>query len=189
MRLTAQRLRSLAPPPAAYTVDIRWDYLEWHIERETEIGLDLDPDFQRGRVWTREQQIAYVDHILCGGGTAKELFFVQIGKNTFDLDENCKANRYAILDGLQRITAVRAFMRGEFRALHDVEPDGFAWSDFEPNAQRLMDLRFKWSIICVPDEASVLSLYLRFNRGGTVHSREELARVEAMLARVKGGAT
>lgn len=34
---------------------------------QEEQGLQLLPDFQRGHVWTRKQQIAYIEFLLKGG--------------------------------------------------------------------------------------------------------------------------
>lgn len=36
-----------------------------------EMGLLLNPDFQRGHVWTDEQQIAWLEYFLKGGKTGK----------------------------------------------------------------------------------------------------------------------
>lgn len=48
-------------PKAHYSIDQGWVTLEDLIARwEKSHGLNLDPDFQRAHVWTREQQIAYV---------------------------------------------------------------------------------------------------------------------------------
>ncbi len=38
-----------------------------------EYGLQLNPDFQRGHVWAEEQQIAFVEFILRGGMTGRDL--------------------------------------------------------------------------------------------------------------------
>lgn len=40
-----------------------------------EDGLDLNPDFQRGHVWTPSQQAAFVEFFLRGGKTARVLYF------------------------------------------------------------------------------------------------------------------
>src|SRR5690606_19894387 len=60
-------------PRASWCVDVGWDYLERFLDGQLEIGLDLEPDFQRAHVWTREQQIAYVEYQLRGGEVAREI--------------------------------------------------------------------------------------------------------------------
>lgn len=48
-----------------YHVDMSPAWLiKWIQEEETTMGLELNPNFQRGHVWTREQQIAYVEYRL-----------------------------------------------------------------------------------------------------------------------------
>lgn len=44
----------------SYQVNMSWEYLiEWLDQRIKEEGLQLNPDFQRGHVWTEEQQIKF----------------------------------------------------------------------------------------------------------------------------------
>src|ERR1700749_4121131 len=55
-------------PKSGYQVDVPWrdlpETVRRHVERD---GLDLEPDFQRGHVWTEEQRIRYVEYVLRGG--------------------------------------------------------------------------------------------------------------------------
>ena len=57
-----------------YQVDCKLNYLQKAIQEWKEEGLDLCPDFQRGHVWTVEQQIAFVEYVLRGGKTSELLF-------------------------------------------------------------------------------------------------------------------
>ena len=46
-----------------------------HIENEVkEFGLQLNPKFQRGHVWTEEQQIAWLEFFLKGGKTGRVIY-------------------------------------------------------------------------------------------------------------------
>lgn len=84
-------------PRDFYKVDVGWNYLEKMIkEDEEDIGLDLNPDFQRAHVWTEQQQIAYVEYILKGGRSGKELYF---NANNFPN----VIGEYVIVDGKQRL--------------------------------------------------------------------------------------
>ena len=50
----------------SYKINVNWNSLEDIINRwTTDIisPLELNPDFQRGYVWTKEQQINYVEYI------------------------------------------------------------------------------------------------------------------------------
>lgn len=88
-----------------YHVDMSPAWLiKWIQEEETTMGLELNPNFQRGHVWTREQQIAYVEYRLRGGKSGVDLYF-----NCSFWFEGKRGNTgyqaYVCVDGLQRITA------------------------------------------------------------------------------------
>lgn len=55
---------------------IPWNSLEQQLViYEREVGLDLDPDFQRGHVWSQQQQIKYVEYVLRGGNLNRHIIF------------------------------------------------------------------------------------------------------------------
>ena len=98
----------------SYQVNMSWEYLiEWLDQRIKEDGLQLNPDFQRGHVWTEEQQIKFLEFILQGGKTGRTLYFNDpywhsVRPKTGYADFVC-------VDGLQRITAIQRFMNNEIR--------------------------------------------------------------------------
>lgn len=63
------------------------------------------PDFQRdNNKWSQAMQIKFVENVL--KGFIPQITLFSIGKNTY---------HFQILDGLQRVTALHAFMTGEFK--------------------------------------------------------------------------
>ena len=61
---------------ANYNVDVGFKYFSKTIQEYIdEQGLILNPDFQRGHVWTEEQQEKYIEYVLKGGTSGKEIFF------------------------------------------------------------------------------------------------------------------
>jgi len=51
-------------------------YLTGTIERyQKEYNLDIDPDFQRGHVWSEVKQIAFMEYLFKGGQMANRLLF------------------------------------------------------------------------------------------------------------------
>lgn len=153
-----------------YAVHISWSHLLRHIEKQQEEkpGLDLNPDFQRAHVWTEAQQIAYVEYALRGGQSGRDLWF------------NCAGwfadwrGPYVVVDGKQRLEAVRRFLTDEIPAF-GVRLSGYG-DKLHP-----MDPAFVWHVNNLPTRAEVLEWYLQLNSGGTVHTPEELARVRALL--------
>ncbi len=97
---------------ASYRVNVGWDYLEHHLERWNEAEsrgnkLDLDPDFQRAHVWIEDKQRAYVEFVLRGGQSSRELQF-----NCSSWQKNYDTP-IELVDGKQRLEAVRKFLRDE----------------------------------------------------------------------------
>jgi hypothetical protein len=157
-----------------YEVNIGLKYLELTLKGyEDDYGLELNPDFQRGAVWTKEQQIAYVEFFLKGGKTARVIYFncPSFNRNTKEIN-----NPMVCVDGLQRLTALRKFLNNEIKVF------GIYLDDFEDKdimLRRIGQLRF--NINNLQTRKEVLKWYLDFNTGGTVHSEEEINRVKKLL--------
>lgn len=157
-------------PQCPYRCDVSWNMIEFHIEHDLESGfLDLNPDFQRAHVWTPEQQISYVEYILRGGASGKELYF-----NCPDYSKGSTEGPYVIVDGKQRLEAVRRFMRGEILAF------GHLRTEYSDSPDMLV-ARFSWNIAGLRTRAEVLEWYLNFNSGGTIHTKAELEKVRQLL--------
>ena len=158
--------------PAHYRINVSFDYVETAIQRYLKKGLDLDPDFQRGHVWTESQQIAFVEFILRGGTGSGEIKF------------NCKGwmgnyeGPFVIVDGKQRLEAVRKFLRNELKAF------GTLYQDFTGCLPSHAELIF--SVNNLNTRKEVLIWYLEMNSGGTPHSNEELEKVQKLLSNCTG---
>ena len=62
---------------ANYKVDVGFKYFSKTINQYIEeYGLILNPEFQRGHVWTEEQQEKYIEYVLKGGTSGKEIFSI-----------------------------------------------------------------------------------------------------------------
>lgn len=154
-----------------YQVNISWNHLEDslnHWQHEKIAGVDLSPDFQRGHVWTRDQQISYVEYKISGGPGADIIYFNCVGWM------GDYRGPFVLVDGLQRLTAALAF-------LHDEIPVyGYYLHDFE---QPLNYLRteFLFNVNNLKTRKEVLTWYIQMNSGGTPHSIEEIERVKELL--------
>lgn len=156
-------------PKCCYHLDIDWGYLEQQIQSESEIGLDLNPDFQREHVWTEQQQISYCEYILRNGSSGRELYFNCTGWN------DDYRGPFVIVDGKQRLQAVRRFMAGEIRVFG-------SYIHEYVNNPRMLTARFSWNVSALETRREVLEWYLHFNSGGTIHTDDELDKVRQMLA-------
>lgn len=160
-------------PTARYAVDVPWTHLDNNLDTMRGGGeLRLDPDYQRAHVWTPEQQTAYVEFQLQGGDVSRTIVFnaPHWTKHGVPPEETY----VELLDGKQRLEAVRAFLRGDLPAFGTMYPD---WDDKLPT----MEYRFRFHICCLETREEVLQLYLKINAGGTPHSKEELNRVQELL--------
>lgn len=152
-------------PNPHYSVDVVWWHLEAMLTLFSEMGLDLDPDFQRGHVWTLEQRIAYIEFSLRGGESARTIYF-----NSYDTQS---LRDLVLIDGKQRLTSVRMFLKGEVPAFGEyISAMGKIPTMFP---------RLSFSVFSMPDRAAVLCWYLAMNAGGSVHGKEEIARVQRLL--------
>ncbi len=153
---------------ANYKVTIPWSYLESGLGSYLEQGLDLDPDFQRAHVWTREQQIRYVEYILRGGISGRDIYTNCAGwMRSF-------SGPFVLVDGKQRLQAVRLFLAGEIPAF-----DHFIGEyNGKPNTAQHY---FNWHVNDLETRAEVLQWYIDLNAGGVLHTDEEIDRVRRLL--------
>lgn len=146
-------------------------FVRWLDENQRECGLQLDSDFQRGHVWTEQQQIAYVEFLLRGGTSGRVMYFncpSWLGSGIKDGYDD-----FVCVDGLQRITAILRFMNNEIPAF------GTLYKDFEGRMSR--DVNIFVNVNNLKTRKEVLQWYIEMNEGGTPHSSEEIDRVKALL--------
>jgi hypothetical protein len=135
-----------------------------------EQGLQLNPDFQRGHVWTEEQQRKYVEFLLRGGKTARVIY---LNNPHWNSDES-EYKDFVCVDGLQRTTAIIAFINNDIKVFDTY------FKDFEDNP-RMIQNTIRININDLQTKKEVLQWYLEFNSGGTVHTDAELNKVRQLL--------
>jgi hypothetical protein len=159
---------------AGYAVDVGWDYLPTHFAHAVqEYRLDINPDFQRGYVWTLEQKVRYVEYVLQGGQSGRDLYTNNPcwNKSGTPGDKNWW---YVLVDGKQRLNAVLGFLSNEFPI--------FGVSYYRDYTDRLSIVRtsFRWHVNDLATYPEVLQWYVDLNRGGTIHTDQEIERVWAL---------
>lgn len=156
-----------------YAVDYPLHYLVKYIKEEVETqGLQLCPEFQRGHVWTNEQQTAYMEFLLRGGKTGRDIYF-----NYPSWHHSVPAgayNDYVCVDGLQRITAITRFIQ------NDIKVFGSYFEEFEDSPRIITDT-IRIHVNDLKTYQEVLQWYIEMNAGGTPHTSEEIARVQKLL--------
>lgn len=148
-----------------YEANYRLNGLINYINDEISQGLVLIPDFQRGHVWTEEQQIKFIEYFLRGGNVGIIHF------NAPNWPSVDKDGTYVCVDGLQRLTAYTKFFNNEIPAF------GYFYKDFEDKPLHYI----KVNVNNLKTRKEVLTWYLEMNSGGTPHSQEEIEKVLKLL--------
>lgn len=156
-----------------YAVDVGWSFLlEWLDRAVKEDKLDMDPEFQREHVWTREQQMRYVEFVLRGGQSGRDILTNCPGW----MKQTTSMGPYVLVDGKQRLQAVQLFLTDKLPAFGSLRS---AYTD----SMRLHLPSFRWHVNSLETQAQVLAWYLENNAGGTPHTEKELNKVRAMLVK------
>lgn len=178
MKLTEPKF-SLIPKftkTSRYHCDIPWTSLESTLAGYAkDYGLELEPDFQRAHVWDAKKQSAYVEFCLRGGKSSKEIYW---NSPAFGRNEKKSPEAIVLVDGLQRLTAVRKFMNNEIKVCgyrFNEYTDKFSWAENS----------FSFNINDLDTRAEVLQWYLDLNAGGVAHTDDEIAKVRALLKKEK----
>lgn len=84
--------------------------IETIVRRISDGDYDLQPDFQRGEVWSTQKKRRLIDSVLRGWHVPP--VHLVVGSD----------GRSDVLDGQQRLTAIRDFVRGHFTVDGNIEP-------------------------------------------------------------------
>lgn len=158
---------------ADFDFEFLLQFIDEHIK---EYGLQLNPKFQRGHVWTEEQQIKWLEFFLRGGRTGRIIYLNK--PDWYGSVPEGAYNEFVCVDGLQRLTAIRRFMNGEIPVF------GSYIQEFE-DRMRIMGDSIKVNINDLKSEKEVLQWYVDMNSGGTPHKNEEIEKVRKMISELE----
>ena len=154
------------------------DFLnEWLKLEEDSFGkpINMVPDFQRGHVWTHDQQTKFIENVL-RGLVDKSGLTIRFNHPTKEAlnhtnDITCEI---ICLDGLQRLESLKQFLAG------NILPFGMSYAEIPRVFIR--NIRIHFQIYDFTNRSDILAFYLDINSGGTPHSNEEIQRVQSLLA-------
>lgn len=128
--------------------------IETHGQR-TVMGFVL-PDWQRGHVWTRQQDIALIESAWRG---------IALGTYTYNQSEIDSPLDNLLIDGQQRMTAIQSYIEDEFPVF------GYRWSELPKRDERrwVMSTAFPSFVTETEDETYLRTYYDLMNFGGTAH--------------------
>ena len=155
--------------------EIRSSLSDWENRYGT---VELNPDFQRGNVWTKDQQTKFIESLLANSVSSSGLI-LHFNSPYFGGAEpqNCDLPKgFQCIDGLQRLTAIYEYIDDNIKPYG--YPKSFFESDFDYSIKRMI---FKISIYTYYRKKDLLNHYLAINSGGTPHSVDELNRIKEMI--------
>lgn len=169
-------------PKAAQALDCRLaeveNFIEWNAQGVKDLGgeLELEPDFQRGHVWTDAQRSAYIESLMRKAAPVALSFNCPGWCDPSTGEGDIPDNLMQCIDGLQRLTAVRKYVAGQLRVFGGRTVEDFKGSPFDPARYSLKFLIFQFE-----HRVDLLQFYLDINNGGSRHEESELERVRNLL--------
>lgn len=155
----------------------------WTLDEQRDL-FDLSPSYQRGSVWTEEQRVALIESLLRGIPIGA-IIYNHRGLRRHALGEGL----YAIIDGKQRVEAIRAFVDSEFAVpAWWFDEDEVLSRDGEATYTDLTDIgRRRIAVLPMPGlEAHVqtteeeAAIYDLVNTGGTAQTDADIANARAV---------
>jgi hypothetical protein len=128
------------------------------------------PDFQRPPVWSKRQQVSFMESLILGLPVGTYCYSSAI--------DNPKVDGW-LIDGQQRIRALAAFVEG------DIEVFGCRWPSLERHEQRRIENQpFPAYVLLECSEKELLTRYVRLNYSGTPHTEADKRRAKRKLKTV-----
>lgn len=143
-------------------------------------GCDMNPEYQRGNVWTVEQEEKLIDSI-----------FKQINIGAFvfvEKDWACNGDvvddMYEILDGKQRLTAILHFVEGKikYNGLCYHEMSRYNQFFFEDTQILMGELKFRDGY----DKKKVLENFIRLNECGSTVDSSVIEKAKEIKSHLEG---
>jgi len=129
--------------------------------------IDIAPEYQRGKVWSRNRQGLLIDSMIRGYDLPK--FFLRRVEDGPD----------EVVDGQQRLTAIAAFFADEIPLPRASESySGRRFSELPSDLQdSLSDFQLHFSVISNANDEEVREMFLRLQMGVKLNAAEELNAV------------
>lgn len=161
----------------ATNLDIRLSYTNTSIEslllRHLFFGVDFEPEYQRGEVWSAEDKEKLLESIFMGADIGRFVF----RRRT---DEEWAKNRisYEIVDGKQRLLTLLAFFENRipYKGVYYNELSGV-------DRHRFLDADTAVAELRNVSKINTLKIFLLLNRGGRPVSDKVIKNAEELLSK------
>ncbi len=131
-------------------------------------GVDFDVDYQREHVWELNDKVALIDSIFNN---------IDIGKFVFVQRDFCtKEKLYEIVDGKQRLTALREFYEDRFMY------KGYFFSELNPvDKNRFESHSVVYGYLENPDKRAIFETFIKLNTTGRPMENKDILKVKKLL--------
>ena len=160
-------------PHANYRVNMAWHYIHQFISGQPLV--ELNPDYQRGYVWTQEQKEKYLEYRLMDGISGRIIYWNcpnwqrENGNSDYD-------NTLELVDGKQRLNAVFEFLDNKVKVFGK-----FLNEYSDADVIKRMRYEFEFHINNLPNKKEVVEWYLGLNNGGSIHTEDDLKIARSVL--------
>lgn len=145
----------------------RYSVFELKRKYEEKQEILMDPDFQRGFVWTTKQKRELIESILMG-----------IKLPSFYFAERKKDGKKIVVDGKQRLSTLFDFLNDKFSLsnLNIIKDARGKFSELDGTQQsKIEDYQIEVNVIkASTPERVMLDIFDRINRGGTTLNNQEM---------------
>ena len=147
-----------------------------------------NPEYQRGEVWTRSQQRKLIDSIF--RGYQLPIFYLQ--DTSVEYSDGGRWDRLEIIDGQQRVNALRGYVKGDFRLFNvddkdarfptflqdtDAYPCDWGGKDFHSLSEelqtKLLNTPLSVALIQNATKDEVRDLFVRLQSGFPLNAQEK----------------
>jgi len=137
-------------------------------------GVNMNPDYQRDLVWELKDKVKLIDSIFHNVDIGKFVFRSLEYKESYEKNE--KGYTYEIIDGKQRLTAIKEFYEDRFKY------KGRTFSELNLRDKAHFDT---YSISCAEvkgaTDQQIYKLFVRLNTGGKAVSEEQINKVKNLI--------
>lgn len=156
-------------------------------------GLELNAPYQRGNVWSTDQQRLLIKSFLLGIPVPAIVINSRYDAH-FTHTDGSPDWRYAVVDGKQRVTAILAWLSSELdipaswlsptlcEATHETPDGDYVFVDeLSSVGRRFVDSSLDGPVVeaRLPTLAAEAAVYLLLNNSGIDHTDDDLARAAA----------
>jgi hypothetical protein len=160
-------------PHANYKVNMAWHYIDQFLTGQPLV--ELNPDYQRGYVWTQEQKERYIEYRLMDGMSGRIIYW-NCPNWQRDFGNSNWHNTLELVDGKQRLNAVFEFLDNKVKAFGK-----YLIEYKDADIMKRMRYDFEFHINNLSTKKEVVEWYLGLNNGGSIHTEDDLNIAKKIL--------